>query len=282
MLSRPSASTIKSSSQGLRGAEHGQLPEGWGIVTIESIASIMRAGGTPRRGNSVYWGGSIPFVKIEDITSSSGFVRTTRESITDSGLADSSAWLVPSNSVMLTMYASIGETAINRLPVATNQAIMAIVPNLERVSPVFLMFALKFRGSELASYNIQTTQKNVNAGIVRRFQIPLSPLPEQRAVAHILRTVQQAKEATEAVIAATRELKKSLMRHLFTYGPVPVDQAEQVPLKETEIGLVPERWGIDLLGNIASIVSGGTPSRNEPSYWNGDIPWVKTVERPLE
>lgn len=108
--------------------------------------------------------------------------------------------------------------------------------------------------------------------------IPLPPLPEQEAISHVLRTVQEAIEATEQVIDATRELKRSLMNHLFTYGPVPVDEAEQVPLRETEIGSVPEHWRLVELGQVSRISTGTTPSTKRQDYYSGDIPFIKTSE----
>jgi type I restriction enzyme S subunit len=85
---------------------------------------------------------------------------------------------------------------------------------------------------------------------LRILRVPLPPLAEQKKTAAVLSTVQQAKEKTEAVIAALRELKKSLMKHLFTYGPVPLDEAGSVRLKETEVGMVPEHWEVVPLGEV--------------------------------
>jgi type I restriction enzyme S subunit len=101
--------------------------------------------------------------------------------------------------------------------------------------------------------------------------IALPPLPEQRTIAHVLRTVQRAKEATEKVIAATRQLKASMMRHLFKYGPVPVEQAERVLLEETEIGSFPAHWSLVRFGDVVTTTSGQVDPKTEPY---SDMPHV--------
>ncbi len=90
--------------------------------------------------------------------------------------------------------------------------------------------------------------------------------------------VQRAIELQDRIIAAARELKKLLMRHLFTFGTVPVDQIDRVPLKETEIGPVPEHWNVVNIGYVTTAsYSGGTPSTKESTYWGGSIPWTTTA-----
>ncbi|RZN64318.1 MAG: restriction endonuclease subunit S [Candidatus Methanoliparum thermophilum] len=232
--------------------ELGLLPQDWEVVRLGDIAKKMRAGGTPKKGVKEYWNGEIPFVLIEDMTSCGLYLSKTKETITEEGLKNSNAWLVPENSLLLSMYATIGETAINTVPVATNQAILTIIPK-SNFDNVFGAYLLKFNAERLKMQNIQSTQKNVNKGIVENFKIPLPPLSEQKKIAFVLSTVQEAKEKTEDVIKALKELKKSMMKHLFTYGPVPVEEAEHVPLKETEIGLVPEEWEVVRLGDVVEI-----------------------------
>jgi len=249
---------------GFQMTELGPLPKDWRVVKLGDVAEHMKAGGTPSRKEARYWGGNIPFVLIEDMTSCGLYLASTKETITPEGLEHSSAWLVPPGSLLLSMYATIGETCINLIPVATNQAILAIIPS-STFCPEFGAYLLKFYSGRLAQYNVQSTQKNVNKGIVENFPIPLPPLPEQRAIAHVLRTVQRAKEATEGVIAALKELKKSLMQHLFTYGPVPVTERERVPLQETEIGPIPAHWRVVRLGEVAEFGQNRTMQKPKAS-----------------
>jgi type I restriction enzyme S subunit len=170
----------------------------------------------------------------------------------------------------------IGRTAIweGQLPLVLYQNhLHRLRPARAGVDPLFYMYWMQAAWLLLGLYGgagNKTTIPNLSRSRLAAFPVPLPPLPEQRAIAYVLRTVQRAKEATERVVGALKELKKSLMQHLFTYGPVPVDQADQVPLKETEIGPVPEEWRVVRLGEIARVKYG----KAKPIDEHGNIPVI--------
>ena len=101
---------------------------GWTTTKVIDVALKMKAGGTPDRSNPNYWQGEIPFVLIEDMTGTERFLIETKEQFSRLGLQSSSAWMVPENSILLSMYATLGKVVINKIPVATNQAILGIIP----------------------------------------------------------------------------------------------------------------------------------------------------------
>ncbi|EEP60453.1 restriction endonuclease subunit S [Sulfurihydrogenibium yellowstonense] len=200
----------------LKESEIGLTPEHWEVVRLGEVVEKMKAGGTPKRSEKRFWGGSIPFILIEDLTKNNLYIEDAREYITEEGLENSNAWIVPENSLLLSMYATIGKTAVNLIPVATNQAILGIIPKRDRLNVEFGAYLLKFHSKRLLSQNIQTTQRNVNKGIVENFLIPLPPLDEQQKIANILTTIDQKIQAEEKKKVALRSLFKTLLHQLMT------------------------------------------------------------------
>ena len=104
--------------------EIGKIPEDWEVVKFEDVCDRLQSGGTPKTTTKEYYGGKIPFVKIEDISNSGKFLDKTKITITEEGLKNSSAWLVPRNSLLLAIYGSLGAITINKIELTTNQAIL--------------------------------------------------------------------------------------------------------------------------------------------------------------
>jgi len=168
----------------------------------------------------------------------------------------------------------------------------ASVPQVEsRFFMYWMQAAMLLLGMYRAEGNV-TTIPNLSKSRLSRFAVPVPPFSEQKKIAAVLSAVQEAKEKTEAVIRAAKELKKSLMKHLFSYGPVDVEDAEKVPLKETEIGEVPRHWEVVEVGGLGEIVTGTTPSTKVAEYYGGrfmftspgdigDTKYVMTTEKHL-
>ncbi len=203
-----------------------QLPNGWIWTDFESISKELRAGGTPLTSIKEYYeNGTIPFVKIEDIVGSNKYLYTTNTRITDEGLRNSSAWLVPANSLLYSMYASYGEPIINKLDVATSQAIIAYIPPPSLIVLDYIYYYLKKIRTELTTRG--TTQKNLNAQIVKNILISLPPLNEQK---RIVAKLEELFACLDAGVEELRKVKVQLMRY------------RQAVLKYAFEGKLTEEW----------------------------------------
>ena len=134
-----------------------------------------------------------------------------------------------------------------------------------------------FAGYLLESLNLTRFKTGASVPTLDRnsfktLPVLVPPLSEQKKIAHILLTVQQAIEAQERLIQTTTELKKALMHKLFIEG------LRNEPQKQTEIGLIPESWKVVPLGEIGQIERGkfSHRPRNEPRFYGGDYPFVQT------
>ena len=101
-----------------------QEPNGWS--RLDTLFSKGKAGGTPTSTNKEYYNGEIPFLSINDITKQGKYVRYTENHLSQSGLENSSAWIVPKYSLIMSMYASVGLVTINEIPTTTSQAMFAM------------------------------------------------------------------------------------------------------------------------------------------------------------
>jgi type I restriction enzyme S subunit len=143
------------------------------------------------------------------------------------------------------------------------------------INPFFLYFFTQSSAywNWINSSKDSNLKGGVNAGVLTRIELPKPSQPEQQKIAAVLWKIQKAVDIEGAIVRNARGLKKSLLRRLFTHG------LRGEPLKETEIGSVPESWDVIRISDVARVSSGGTPDRAKNAYWqNGTIPWVKTGE----
>lgn len=147
-----------------------QMPNGWN--RLDTLFSKGKAGGTPTSTNKEYYNGEIPFLSINDITKQGKYVRCTENYLSQSGLANSSAWVVPKYSLIMSMYASVGLVTINEMPLATSQAMFAMQLKDKNLLDYLYYYLSYFKYRHIHKYLGTGTQSNINADIVRGIMIP--------------------------------------------------------------------------------------------------------------
>jgi type I restriction enzyme, S subunit len=155
-----------------------KIPKEWIFTTIGTLFDV-KPGSTPSRTKKEYWNGDIPWVSSGEVRNN--YIYSTKEKITQLGLENSNVKLNPVNTVLLAMIGegkTRGQTAILKIPAATNQNIAAIT-SLSLIPPEYLYFWFIFQYSKNRSIGSGGMQKALNARLIKEMVIPLPSLEEQ-------------------------------------------------------------------------------------------------------
>ena len=211
------------------------MREGWTLKTLNDIAK-WGSGGTPKSTIKAYYGGDIPWAIIGDLND--GPITTTAKTITELGLRNSSAKIVPAESVLIAMYGSIGKLGINKIPIATNQAIAYTKTIDPQVDRDYLFYFLLFQRNHLLGLGKGGTQQNISQTVLKKVAFPYPPLPEQRAiVARLERLLGELDRSVAELEAARAKLgvwRQSVLREAFS-GRLAGEELSY-GVKKTELG----------------------------------------------
>ena len=194
-----------------------KLPEGWSYGLLDDF-SVRCSGHTPSKSHPEYWNGGIKWISLADSHRlDKGYVFETDNEISLEGVKNSSAEIHPAETVVLSRDAGIGKSGVMAEPMAVSQHFIAwICDNKNQLHSWFLYSWLQQHKQEFERQAVGSTIKTIGLPYFKKLKIALPPFPEQKKIAQILSTWDQAITATEHLLENSQQRKKGLMQQLLT------------------------------------------------------------------
>ena len=174
-----------------------------------------KAGGTPTSTNKKFYDGDIPFLSINDITKQGKYIWQTENHISQNGLDNSSAWIVPKHSLIMSMYASVGLVTINQVPIATSQAMFSMLLKDESLLDYLYYYLSYFKRRHIHKYLETGTQSNINADIVCGIMIPDYEYRHNIKIASMLQSIDVKLDNESLILNQYNQQKQYLLSQMF-------------------------------------------------------------------
>ena len=244
----------------------GELPDHWTSHRLGLALAAVVGGGTPDTANETYWAevdeDGMPWVAISDM-SAGGTVLTTKKRVTSLGLITARLQPLSPETIIYSMYATVGAVARLGIRAVTNQAILGLLPG-ESLSRSFLYWWLTGIRQAVLAVTRSNTQSNLNAETVGKLPLALPPLDEQRAISDFLERetsrVDELAKRYQRLIERLEEYRTALITRTVTRGLPP--EAVQAAGIDTNprcrdsgvdwLGEVPEHWQVERVSHVAS------------------------------
>lgn len=233
---------------------------------IEEIGTVV-GGGTPSTKNDNYYGGNISWITPKDLSNySNRYIYHGERNITEEGLNNSSAKLVPTDTILMTSRAPIGYLALAGKKVATNQGFKSIICNEEIVSPKYLYYLLQNKMDNIKSLGTGSTFSEISGKVVKNIEVSLPNLLNQKRVEKVLDSIDEKIELNQKIIANLEELSQTLFKRWFVDFEFPDENGNPYKssggeIVDSELGKIPKEWTVKPLNEFIDIIDnrGKTP-----------------------
>ncbi len=242
------------------------LPQGWEVKKLGDIAEIQ-IGKTPSRNNIDFFQGENIWLSIRDLKSK--FVSSSSEKISNEAISKTNMKVVPKGTLLMSFKLTLGKTAFAECDLYTNEAIAAIFIKNKNINKYFLDYVLKF--TDLEKYVDNAVKgKTLNKQKLKQIEILLPKnIKEQERIVGILdenfAKIDENIKILEQDLLNLDELMQSALQKAFN------------PLKDNakENYKLPQGWEWKSLGEIGEIITGTTPSKNNPNFYGNEYPLFK-------
>ncbi|MEN0661325.1 restriction endonuclease subunit S [Caldifermentibacillus hisashii] len=261
-------------------SEVGKIPVHWEIRQLSEIGEIV-SGGTPNTKIEEYWNGNIPWITPKDLSGfTDRYIYSGERNITELGLENSSAKLLPRNTVLFSSRAPIGYVALAGDNLATNQGFKSIICDDKKAYPLFIYYLLKSKKNDIENIAGGSTFKEVSGKVMKEFKVQIPPLTEQKAIANILSTLDEKIETNNQINEKLEEMAQALFKHWFVDFEFPDENGKPYKssggeMVESELGMIPKGWKIKRVGEIVNITRGASPRPIKDYIDAIGMPWVK-------
>lgn len=226
-----------------------KIPEGWLETTLGEVSNIQ-SGGTPSTKNDSYWGNEIAWITPKDLSGYNNvYIEKGERSISQIGLENSSAKLLPKNTILFSSRAPIGYVVIAKNEITTNQGFKNIVCDEVNSHFKYFYYLMKYKAELIERLSSGSTFSEASASLIKSIEVTLPPLQEQKAIAQVLTAFDDKIENLKAQNQTLETLAQTIFKEWF----LPSRQAGGKYQVGDEL---PEGWRVGKLSEIASLKSG--------------------------
>jgi type I restriction enzyme S subunit len=233
----------------------------WKELKIEDFCEVI-GGGTPSTKEVAYYGGKISWITPRDLTNyKKRFISRGERNITELGLKNSSARILPKNSILLTSRAPIGYLVIAEKEVCTNQGFKSLIINPEKADYNFVYYLIKSNVERIKGLGTGTTFAEISGSVVKNLKFSLPDLPTQTAIAEILSSLDDKIELNNKINQELETLAQTLFKQWFIDFEFPNENEETYKssggeMVDSELGEIPKGWKVGYLEDVIEFHNG--------------------------